>query len=56
MPVFKVTFLMEGISDLCPLKIAREGSSSRSKRAFKCCNVWLNTIIFIIVYRLFDSS
>ncbi|KAK6783897.1 hypothetical protein RDI58_017351 [Solanum bulbocastanum] len=40
MPVFEANFLMVGISDHCPLKIAREGSPNRSKTAFKYCNVW----------------
>ncbi|WMV46809.1 hypothetical protein MTR67_040194 [Solanum verrucosum] len=30
----------EGISDHCPLKLAKEGRPNMPKRAFKFCNVW----------------
>ncbi|XP_060211648.1 uncharacterized protein LOC132639195 [Lycium barbarum] len=40
MPVVNANFLVEGISDHCPLKIAKEGGNNRSKKPFKYCNVW----------------
>lgn len=40
MSVVHANFLVEGTSDHCPLKIAKIIGASKTKRAFKFCNVW----------------
>ncbi|XP_019262934.1 PREDICTED: uncharacterized protein LOC109240719 [Nicotiana attenuata] len=40
MPVVQATYLVEGISDHCPLRISKDTGRGKRARAFKFCNVW----------------
>nr|XP_016513402.1 PREDICTED: uncharacterized protein LOC107830381 [Nicotiana tabacum] len=41
MPVVQDVFLVEGISDHCPLRIKKDTGGWKRARAFKFCNVWV---------------
>lgn len=40
MPVIRANYLVEGISDHCPLKITKAAGASKEKVAFKFSYIW----------------
>nr|XP_009789138.1 PREDICTED: uncharacterized protein LOC104236821 [Nicotiana sylvestris] len=40
MPVIQAIYLVEGISDHCPLRISKDTGGGKRDKTFKYCNVW----------------
>ncbi|XP_019266923.1 PREDICTED: uncharacterized protein LOC109244316 [Nicotiana attenuata] len=50
-PTYRATYLEEGISDHCPMKLSMGDSSRRTKDTFKFCNVWASHPNFIDIVK-----
>ncbi|XP_019229576.1 PREDICTED: uncharacterized protein LOC109210594 [Nicotiana attenuata] len=50
-PTYRASYLEEGISDHCPLKLSIGTSNRRTKDTFKFCNVWASHPNFIDIVK-----